>query len=235
MHTTLLCSVAYIAFWFSQKTYRGFGCWTLAAISISCLYAALLLRLLPGEWFRLMSVIGVTISLPLSAILRADAILRFTENRKLPWYVYLTIPAVIPLNLYFFYFVQGIAVRYMILMLLVIPFNYIICKTLFSVRPGTGRMLYVCGGIFFLMHIVGLVFESIVMFTHRSYTSVFQSPDMGSYLLFTLLSEVGIALFFFMLNTQRSQEELLHTKTLLKNAQSGPASLPVKTQPHEPF
>ena len=215
-HTTFFCSLAYIVFWFSQKTYQGFGYWTLGAISSSCLYGAVLLRLLPGQWIALVSVIGVTIFLPLSSILRADGILRFTENQKLPWYVYLSILAVTPLNLYCFYFVQSIATRYTILMLLVIPFNYIICKVLFAARTGTVRVLYVCGGILFLMHIVGLAFEAIVLWTHTEYNSIFQSPDMGSYLLFTLLSEVGISFLFFMINAQRSQEELLDVKACLR-------------------
>ena len=216
MHTTLFYAVAYLVVWGSQKTYRGFGCWTLAAICNSCLYGSALLRLLPGEWIGVVSVGGVAFFLPLSTILRTDAILRFTKNRTFPWYVYLIPLVIIPLNIYL-YSVQNIAMRYVFLMVLVIPFNYINCKTLFQFKSKTGRLLYICGGIFFLMRIVGLAFESIILFMHKEYVSIFQSPDMGSYLLFTLIAEVGIGLFFFMVNTQRSQEELLQANTRLEN------------------
>lgn len=218
MHTTFFYSVAYSAFWLIHKTYKGFGCWTLATICNLCLYGGVLLRLISNEWLGFVSVVSVSLFIPLSVTLRTDAILRFTENRKLPWYVYLPVLAVIPLNLYFFHFFPNTAIRFAILILVLIPFNYIICKSLFSFVPSTGRLLSICGGIFFLMRLVGLSFESILLFMHKKSSSIFESPDMGSYLLFTLISEVGFGLFFFMMSAQRSQEELLDANTLLEDA-----------------
>ncbi len=74
---------------------------------------------------------------------------------------------------------------------------------------------------FFLMRFVGLAFRLILLLIDNDYYNVFRSPDMGAYLLFNLIATLGTGLFFFMIHTHRSQEELnnvlLTKKVALKN------------------
>lgn len=205
MHVLLFYSAAYILFWFTQKTYNGFGSWTLATICFSCTYGAVLLRLVISEGVCVGAVILFT---PLASMLYTDAILRFTKDKPLPGYAYLLLLLVVPLNLYFYYVDNNITIRYAILLLSITPFNFIICRTLFLFNPVTGRILYLIGGMFFLMRFVGLGFKLILLLMDSENYSVFQSPDMGAYLLFNLVATIGVGLFFFMIHILRSQEEL---------------------------
>lgn len=205
MHILLFYSAAYILFWFTQKTYNGFGSWTLATICYSCTYGAVLLRLVISEG---LCVSGVILFTPLASMLYADAILRFTKDKVLPRYVYLLLLLVVSLNLYFYYINDNITIRYAILLLSIAPFNFIICRTLFLFKPVTGRILYLIGGMFFLMRFVGLAFKLILLLMDSKNYNVFESPDMGAYLLFNLVATVGVGLFFFMIHALRSQEEL---------------------------
>lgn len=217
IHTTLFYAIAYIVFWLSQTTYKGFGCWTVGTVTNCCLYGVVLLRLLPNEWSAIASVAGMALFLPLSAILRADALLQFTQNRAIPRYVYLLPLIIIPTNIYL-YTIDNIALRCIILILAVVPFTYISCRSLFLFKPQTNRLLYLCGGTLFLMRVVGLVFQAIMLFFNKQTATVFNSPDMGAYLLFILVAEAGIGLLFFMIHTQRSHEDLIKTNAQLKNA-----------------
>ncbi len=214
MHILLLYSAAYILFWFTQKTYKGFGCWTLATICFSFTYGAVLLRSVIGEGISVGAVILFT---PLASMLYADGILRFTKNRPLPRYAYLLLLFVVPANLYFYYVEDNITIRYAILLVSIAPFNLIICRTLFLFHPARGRVLYLIGGIFFFMRLVGLAFRLVLLLMNSENYNVFQSPDMGAYLLFQLVATVGTGLFFFMIHTLRSQEELDRAFSVNKN------------------
>ncbi len=215
MHILLFYSAAYIFFWSTQKTYNGFGSWTLATICFSCTYGAALLRLVISEGVCVGAVIFFT---PLASMLYADGILRFTKDKTLPRYAYLLLLFVVPLNLYFYYVDDNIVIRYAVLLASITPFNFIICRTLFSFNPARGRILYRIGGIFFFMRFVGLAFRLVLLLMDSENYNVFKSPDMGAYLLFHLVATLGTGLFFFMTHTLRSQEELY--KALLVNEQA---------------
>lgn len=219
MHVLLFYSAAYLLFWLTQKTYNGFGSWTLGTICFTGTYGAVLLRLVIPEGICVGAVILLT---PLASMLYANAILRFTKDRPLPLYAYSLLLLVVPLNLYFYYIDNNITIRYAVLLLSIAPFNFIICKTLFLHQPGRGKILYRIGGVFFLMRFVGLAFRLVLLLMDGENYNVFQSPDMGAYLLFNLVATLGVGLFFFMIHTLRSQEELDNViemnKGVLKNS-----------------
>ncbi len=206
IHVTLFYSVIYLLFWLSQKSCRGFGCWTLATISNFCLYAAVMLRVVSFRW---LSVAAVALFLGFSAILHAAAVRRFTINRGFHWSVYLLPLVLMSVNLYCFFSERSLVIRYVILLLLIIPFNYLTCKRLFLYKPLVGRIIFILGGVFFFMRFVGMAFETVVVLVHGNHISIFDSPDMGSYLLFMLIAEIGIGILFFMFSSLYSQELLL--------------------------
>ncbi len=209
IHVTLFYSVIYSLFWLSQKSCRGFGCWTLATISNFGLYAAIMLRLVASEW---LSVAAVALFLGFSAILHAAAVRLFTANRGFHWSVYLLPLVLMVVNVYCYLSGRGLAIRYVILLLIIIPFNYLTCKNLFLYNPLIGRIIFILGGVFFFMRFVGMAFETAVIILHGNHISIFDSPDMGSYLLFMLIAEIGIGLLFFMFSSLHSQELLLKLK-----------------------
>lgn len=204
MHISLFYAAAYTVFWFSQKTYKGFGCWTLATLCYSCIYGAVLLRLVISKG---VSIAAVAVLIPLSAMLYADGVLRFTQNRRLHRLSYLVLVPVLPGALYFYYVTDWFAMRTAILLAAITPFNFIICRALLTVEKDTGKVLYSIGGVFFIMRYVGLAFGTIVLFFGRADMPIFESPDTGAYLLFTMLGVLGAGLFFFVLHAHRAQEE----------------------------
>ncbi len=46
------------------------------------------------------------------------------------------------------------------------------------------------------------------LFIRKGYNNVFESLDMGAGLLFTLIAVLGVGLFFLLIHSHRSQEEL---------------------------
>jgi hypothetical protein len=205
LHISLFYSAAYILFWFSQKTYYGFECWTLATICYTCIFGATLLRF---EISQGLSIGAVAFFVPLSSMLYADGILRFIQDKKLPWYAYLTTVFAVCLNLYFYYVDNNLAMRSAVLVVSIAPSIFMMCRALFSYNPRTGRPLYLLGGGFFVMRFVGLAFGSAILFIQKDYNNAFVSPDMGAYLLFTLIAVLGVGLFFFLIHSHRSQETL---------------------------
>ena len=204
LHISLFYAAAYTVFWFSQKTYKGFGSWTLATLCYSGIYGAVLLRLVVGHGI---SIAAVAVLTPLSAMLYADGVLKFTQNRRLPWTAYLVLIPVVGAALLFYFVTNWFAMRTAILLAGITPFNFIICKTLLTFRQGEANLLYRIGGIFFVMRYVGLAFGTLMLFFGRANMQIFESPDTGAYLLFTMLGALGAGLFFFLLHAHRAQEE----------------------------
>jgi len=204
MHISLFYAAAYTVFWFSQKTYKGFGCWTLANLSYSGIYGAVLLRLVISDGA---SIAAVAVLTPLSAMLYADGVLRFTQNNPLPRSAYLVLVPVVPAALYFYYGTDWFAMRTAILLAAITPFNFITCWRLATFQTDTGKVLYRIGGAFFVMRYVGLAFGTVMLFFGRANMRIFESPDTGAYLLFTMLGVLGAGVFFFLLHAQRAQEE----------------------------
>lgn len=197
--------------WFYRihhKTCAGFGLWLVSTFTVAAVYFSIAMRDVSHEFLGIIVTNVLTI---LASILRLDGFERFINDRKLDRRLYLLPVLVIPLLAYFYYIDQSIIVRSFIVTILAVIFIFKAALRLYEHVDPASRHLYLAGSTLFLAYGVLLLIRVSSWLSNPQQGLLTAGITHQVYYLVILVFEVGVGLFFVMLNNQRLEAELLKT------------------------
>jgi PAS domain S-box-containing protein len=198
-----------LVFWRLQKTYPGFGYWSLSRFAAAAAYSLLALRgLIPN----IFSIIPGNLLLMLYVLLTMEAIRFFSGSEKF-WKPSLPILSLAWISIIYFTLATDNAVIRTFIMA-ILPASYILGMARVTFRNSTGYARNLNKIITFLL----LIYAFLVMIRGFSWLfypldrNLFNDTFAGSiFFIVSIVLEVMLTLFFLMLNSSRMEEELKKT------------------------
>lgn len=199
----------------NYKTYSGFGFWLASIFSMAFVYVSILLRAAIPE---LLGILLTNSALILAVVLRLDGTVRFVHSKKISKGNYFLPVLILPAVGYFYLIRNEIATRNLFSASLLIIICCIIAFKLYCNRKQGNKHLYLAGSALFVINSL-LIFGRAIFWYLNPQESILIAGYMHQ-IFFLLVSvfEVGTGIFFFMMNNQRLEEELLKVGNNLKES-----------------
>jgi signal transduction histidine kinase/CheY-like chemotaxis protein len=202
---TVFMSGAMFFFWRVQKTYDGFAEWVLTAFLAAVCYTLFLLR---GVIPDFISVLIANSCIPALLILRLQGTRRFFGRPSVSP-IFLLLPAgLLIFYMYFFYAENNVRIRTFSLTISVMIMTLFLAWEFYLNRKKGNMLLNMT--IFSLNIIYGLLFlcRGIIILNSQEYRFLSNSAFETFFFVIAPLFEVAWNIFFMMLNSQRTEEEL---------------------------
>ena len=197
----------------NQKTYAGFGLWTVSIFCFATSYASILLRgIIPTG----LSIFFVNFCFAVGLMFRFDGTLLFLKGKRLPLPFYATSILVVVVIFFYFYLVQDdIILRSLIIssfsLFTLLPAAYLF----FSHQQGHRNNLHRLVGIFHMTAAGLLMTRSLFWLFYPEYGLLGSSAFHALYFGGILVLDIGIVSGFIMMNSQRLEEELILSRQSL--------------------
>jgi len=198
----------------SQKTYPGFSIWTVGTCFLAIGYLTLVARGATPLWLNILLANG---SFALGALLRLDGIRVFLGRRRLPRSTYSAPLPLLILMGYFYFIRERAAVRTMLISLFLALICFAIAWVLLQTNTPARRFLHIFGGLHICWGLL-LTIRALLLLANPQ-VGLFDptAVQVGFFVAITIL-EFGIGFCFIMLNVQRLDEELHHSRDNLQVA-----------------
>jgi hypothetical protein len=197
---------ALIFYKFNRRTYPGFGFWAAGSCSLALGYIAMILR---GRGLSVdISIILVNAAFALAALLRLEGTVRFMENRQLAK-AYYAIPVFVSIVCYYFYaFDNLIIIRNLTVSAAASAITLIIAWKLVRHAPSGDVSLYRITAALYILFILVVMGRSALWLVHSD-AGLFDADMFNSFYFLTITAfEIGWALSYLMMNSQRLEGEL---------------------------
>lgn len=197
-----------------HKTYRGFGLWTASSFVAAFGYSSLILR---GKDYGGISVLIISISFLLEALLRLDGMKRFMRDAVLGKKYYAGFLVFnVAVSGYFYYVHDNILARNLSLSFCIFLTALFIARELITYSPARKRLFYVVAAILNIL----MGFEVLVSAMFLLFHQMAKSPGINYWValhqMVIILYEIGWCLIFIMMNNQRLEADLYRSQEELQ-------------------
>ncbi len=215
MSLNLLLAIVMVIYWRTQKTYPGFGFWSLANIISALAYLLYGLRgMIPG----IFSIVFATTFAALAYILRMEAVRYFYGKRK---WLRSSIPFVLVFTGLFIYFTEvrdSAVIRNTILTISVIIYSIACIYLLIKLATPTQKIINYSIAFFLFIYCVIMITRVVVWWMNPTVRNLLaQTPVNIIFAYYEIVAHVGTTILFLMLNTQQFSSDLLITQKELEN------------------
>jgi len=194
-----------LVFWKTQKTYEGFGIWTLASVLASLGYLLLMLR---GDIPAALSIVAANICIVLAVIMRLDSMDRFSGLRKVPALLYAVIIPFIALILYFSFVSDSVAYRGLVTAAVIIPVLVLLAGAVLWYGKKENRLICTIFAAALAIFAVIYALRS-VYWVFIAPQTVFSDDALNSlFFVIALVVDILATGFFLMLNMSRYGADL---------------------------
>lgn len=196
-----------------QKTYRGFGYWTLSSLLMSAAYLVMLLRQAMPLGLNILLLNGAFV---LAAVVRLHGTTLFMTSRpSLPRGLWAVV-AIGVFDAIFYWGHDSIAVRHLALNVLLTGLGWCIAWVLVRNAPAGAKAIYrAAGAMFFGVGFI-LTGRAVAQTAFGDYALLDNSTLNTAYYLFITVFEVGWALSYTMMNSQRLEQNLAEAREEVK-------------------
>lgn len=222
LRTILICStliniylcVIMFVYYRSQKTYAGFNYWLACNFVLAAVYGPFaLLSALPSE----LAILVVNSLIIAACILRIIGIRRFLAKIP-PFQIHWILILIVFSYLGWFCLVHDEAVtRTIFISFLVVSYSYYIGYLIFKERHLGGGGLYIFAVNLFCFHASILIIRAWVLVMNPAGRTLYDPSFFNTiYFQLTLILDIGWTTTYIMLNSQRTNFELLSTRSQLE-------------------
>ncbi|MHB8834478.1 MAG: hypothetical protein ACYC9Y_02030 [Candidatus Methylomirabilia bacterium] len=198
----------------SQKTYPGFTVWTVGTCFLAAGYLTLVLRGVTPLW---LNILLANASFSLGALLRLDGIRMFLGRARLRRIIYGAPILLLVCMGYFFFVRESLSVRTMGISMFLAAVCFAIAWTLLQADTRGRKFHRIFGGLHLLWGLL-LLTRALLLLTKPQY-GLFDPVAVQIFFFVAItLFEVGIGFCFILLNAQRLEEELSHSRDNLQTA-----------------
>jgi len=209
------CALAF--FRATQKTYPGFGYWTLATLIIPLCYLFFLLR---GFVSDLISIVLANAGFALASVFLLEGSRRFLKRPAIPRAYYL-LPVFVLLACAHFKYVQDSAVWRNASVTTVIFFmSWANGWEFLAMTHFQSRRLYKTLAVILFLYGALVLARAVVLFTLPSYSLMDPTPVQTIYFLVVTVFQLSWGMGIIMMNSHRLTEELLGTQANLNRTVS---------------
>jgi signal transduction histidine kinase/CheY-like chemotaxis protein len=212
---TVFLSCAMFFFWYVQKTYEGFTEWVITAFLAAACYVLILLR---GVIPDFISIPIANAGLPAALILRLHGTRKFfSRNSVSPFY--LLIPSVLLIIYsYFTYAVNNIQIRTFYLTLSITFMTTVLAWEFYINRNRGSRLLNTTISTLNLVYGFLFLLRGLILIKTPGYKFLNNATFDNFFFIIAPLFEISWNVFFMMLNSKRTEEELKDALVLAEDA-----------------
>ena len=207
-------AIALVLYWSDQKTYFGFGMWVMAAILAILGYAVLILRGIIPVW---LSILGNNIFFVLVVLCRLDGIIRFLNNRKLHKIYYTVLVPLTVFNAYYYFVDDRIAMRTLVLGIAFFPICLASFWFLLKYSPQYLKRLHRLAAILYIVIGVTILLRAVFWLADPQGDIFHASFFQAIFLLIAMLYEIGLGTLFLMMNSYKTENNLIGAQSKLQN------------------
>lgn len=212
--TAITTTMLLLFFRLTQKTYTGFGFWILGSLLVSLGYGSLFFRQVTPLWAN---VLTANLSFLLAAILRAQGVSRFMSGKALSWGLLALYPLVITAALIFLLTTGATAAqRNLLFSFGIFPLIWLISQNFILYHPEGKERLYISAALINGFFGVMIVLRAIAWGFRQEQTFTTLGAVNSIHCLLAMAYEIGLTIFFLMMNNQRTEQELHDAMAELK-------------------
>ncbi len=205
-------TLALVLFYFTRRTYDGFGLWTIGSASLAVSLLAMLLR---GVIPESLSIFVTNGSFLAAMMLYYAGMRRFMGQRPMSqWWFILSI--VVAVLIFFFFYVHNSMIwRTLIISWAAAALQFAIAGLLLRRSPQNQSIFCsIIGSLFFLTG-VAFVIRGVWVFSEPHFHILKNSPAHVGFFIGMLACQVGETLAFIMLQNERMEAEILEAQARL--------------------
>ena len=207
-------AVLLIFFQMHQKTYRGFEFWIVSSLLVSLGYATLIFRPVSHLW---VNVIVSNLSFTLTAAFRAQGVLRFMSGSSLSKVFLILYPLTMLVALLVLLGTGATAAhRNLVFSLGIFPLICLISREFIRHHPEGKGSLYISAAFINAFFGVMMILRAIIWFFNQEQDFINLGLMNSIHFLMVIAYEIGLAIFFLMMNSQRMEQELQDSMEELK-------------------
>ena len=200
-----------------QKTFPGFGFWTLGSFLMGAAYVALYLRLLGWELASILINNGLFV---LVALVRLEGTRLFMRGAPLPWGAYVLTGLVVAAMGVLLRAEAGLWARNLVTSGVICAVSILVIRELFKYAPASGRTLYRATGWVYIVFACFIMTRALLLVISPGGGLMEAKGTVALYFFSTMLFEMAWMLSFVLMNSQRLEDELNQTVKRLKTTLS---------------
>ena len=210
---SVLLSFTFLVYLKYEKTFTGFRLWTVGTVIHAVGYIFLSSRgLIPIGT----SIVFGNLLLMVSLICRMDAILRFLGVKPFKKIFYFSPLLAIAIGSYFYFIQDNMAVRSLVFGLFFLIYSIPVVLELMRHTTKQNNFLYYLTATIIVVRIASLIIRA-VYFMQSENNNIFANEIFNSvHFLIAMTGEVGINIVFLLMNSQKSEDQLIQTNDELQ-------------------
>lgn len=212
---TIFMGIALAFYEVSQKTYPGFRFWIIGTFILAFGFQLILFRTFLPLWF---SIISSSFAFMLGSIFKWESASRFFNDKKLKFYIYVT-PFIFTGIIAYFYFVENnIVIRNLVLSTHLFVVSSLAFFEFINPKTTAASFLQKITGAVLALYGISIMSRAVFWYFNPSSTIFDAGMFHGVYFIAITIFDLGLGIFFMMINSQRVEEELNDSKNDLKDS-----------------